>query len=427
MNLKWGVTLVATVIILGSLYLWQQSKYEAMADVVTTNYASRIYNIGESMEQLNQNVEASLLLATNELAAEDLTSIWRMTDKIRYEMGTLPFEEDSSTYWLNYLARIGDSAKLAEQGDIDFEEWKKAMRGSQQNLEVVIAEWERTNGSIQKKEDLLSRFYNNELSDDSVKQIKELDELVQTYSESDFPVTTSESDRAKKIELANLTGKEYGERDIVQKWKKEFPEFAELTVRVTQSKKDAPYPFYHIEFTGQDKKGFADYSKVGGHLLTTLVEQPYTEKSLDPKKLQEHAEQKMKELKFTDTAITASRENHNAWHYTFTRQMPNKAFVYSDSIQVKVAKDTGEILGMQPMEYVQEEALPDTQPIEISPDEILDPEAKVESTNLAYIENHKFEQTLCYEWLVSTPDGKQYKLFIDATTSQIVKKEKLKG
>lgn len=128
MNLKWGVAFTIAVVFLGSLYLLQQSRYEAMASTVSTNYASKVYNIGESMEQLSEHVDGALLPAKAELAKEDLDGIWRMTDKIRYEMSTLPFEEDSSVFWLNYLARVGDAAKLTADGELDFSTWKEAMR-----------------------------------------------------------------------------------------------------------------------------------------------------------------------------------------------------------------------------------------------------------------------------------------------------------
>lgn len=427
MNLKWGVAFTIAVVFLGSLYLWQQSRYEAMASTVSTNYASKVYNIGESMEQLSEHVDGALLPAKAELAKEDLDGIWRMTDKIRYEMSTLPFEEDASVFWLNYLARVGDAAKLTADGELDFSTWKEAMRKSQENLQVVTSEWMRSNGSVQKKEELLSRFYYQQASEESLEDMRKLNELVQSYTETDFPASSSEADAAKKKAMVHLKGKALSKNEVVQKWKRDFPELKNATIRITESKENAPYPFYHIEFSGNKKKGFADYSKVGGHLLTTLIEQPYTEKPMDPMELQQLAKDKMSKLGYDDTVITASRENHSAWHFTFTKQMPNQAVVYSDSIQLKLAKDTGEILGLQPIEYIQQETLPETVPVEIDPKTVLDESVAVENSRLAYIEDAKMKQVLCYEWVVQSATGTQYRLFVDAVSSKIIKKEKLNG
>ena len=65
------VTLVATVLVLGGLLFWQQSKMSAMETNVSTNYASRLYNIGENMDQLMENIDGATLLADAELASED--------------------------------------------------------------------------------------------------------------------------------------------------------------------------------------------------------------------------------------------------------------------------------------------------------------------------------------------------------------------
>lgn len=427
MNLKWGVALTVVLVLLGSVYIWQQSRYEAMASTVSTNYASKVYNIGESMEQLGEHVDGALLPAKVELAKEDLDGIWRMTDKIRYEMGTLPFEEDASVYWLNYLARVGDAAKLTADGELDFTTWKDAMRKSRENLDVVTSEWMRSNGSVEKKEELLSRFYHQQATDESLEEMRKLNDLVKSYTETDFPASASEADAAKKKAMAHLTGKALSENDIVKKWKTDFPELKNATIRITESKENAPYPFYHIEFSGNNKKGFADYSKVGGHLLTTLIEQPYTETSKDPAELLQLAKEKMSHLGYEDTVMTSSRENHSAWHFTFSKQVPNQAVVYSDSIQLKLAKDTGEILGLQPIEYIQKETLPDTVPVELDPKSILDDSVKIEKSRLAYIEDSRMNQVLCYEWVVQTESGTQYRIFVDAEKGKIIKKEKVNG
>lgn len=70
--------------------------------------------------------------------------------------------------------------------------------------------------------------------------------------------------------------------------------------------------------------------------------------------------------------LTESRENHEAWHYVFTRvHGDDQALVYPDSIQVKVAKDNGEVLGVNAMEYIQEEVIPQQGEIPIDWDTFL--------------------------------------------------------
>ena len=47
-----------------------------------------------------------------------------------------------------------------------------------------------------------------------------------------------------------------------------FPEFKDAKIHITESSKDAPYPFYHIEFHKGIRIGYADLTKKGGHILS---------------------------------------------------------------------------------------------------------------------------------------------------------------
>ncbi len=59
---------------------------------------------------------------------------------------------------------------------------------------------------------------------------------------------------------------------------------------------------------------------------------------------------------YGDTVYEESRENNTAWHFVYVRVEPEYgAKVFSDVIHLKVAKDTGEILGLDASEYIQKE------------------------------------------------------------------------
>ena len=61
---------------------------------------------------------------------------------------------------------------------------------------------------------------------------------------------------------------------------------------------------------------------------------------------------------YVDIELSETRENQNAWHLSFVRIDPKtKAKVYADGIQMKVAKDNGDLLGLNAMEYIQKEKL----------------------------------------------------------------------
>ena len=58
---------------------------------------------------------------------------------------------------------------------------------------------------------------------------------------------------------------------------------------------------------------------------------------------------------------------------------------------------------------------------------LLDDSVEVESSRLAFIEDSRMNQVLCYEWIVRTDRGTQYRIFVDAEKGKILKKEKVNG
>lgn len=129
-----------------------------------------------------------------------------------------------------------------------------------------------------------------------------------------------------------------------------------------------------------------------------------------------------------DVAYVESRENHQAWHVTFARVNPkDQALIYADGVQLKIAKDTGELLGANAMEYIQEENIkPQTaQPIDWKT--FFQNDVHVQEVKNIYTDNGQFEQRLCYEVIAMRDDTTQetFRIVIDAEHHNVLKVEYL--
>ena len=72
--------------------------------------------------------------------------------------------------------------------------------------------------------------------------------------------------------------------------------------------------------------------------------------------IQERAESFLSNSGYGDTVFEEARENNTAWHFVYVRVEPEyDAKVFSDVIHLKVAKDTGGIIGIDAMEYIRKE------------------------------------------------------------------------
>ncbi len=232
----------------------------------------------------------------------------------------------------------------------------------------------------------------------------------------------------KKIELKALQDSVITEKEALEKVKYLFPLIKDATFTVTKSSDTAPYPFYHIQFHQGIRLGYVDLTEKGGHLLSYLVERPVGEAKLSQEQITKKAEEHLQRLGMKDVAFVESRENHLAWHVTFARVNPSdKALIYADGVQLKIAKDTGELLGANAMEYIQEETIKPQTAKPIDWKTFFDEDVQVEEVKNIYTDNGQFEQRLCYE-VIAVRNGKTQETFrvvIDAENHNVLKVEYL--
>ena len=249
---------------------------------------------------------------------------------------------------------------------------------------------------------------------------------LKSYQEADFPITASESDYEKKRDLVHINDEEVTKDEALQKMHDLFPATNGATLNIALNKEDAAYPFYHIQFVRGSRLGYADITKKGGHVLSFLLERPVNEAVITQQQAREMATKFLKDAGYTDVVYVEARENHEAWHFVFSRQVDD-AVVYPDSIQLKLAKDTGEILGLNAMEYIQKETLPAMAPKEIVFEDYFADAANVEETKLVYTDNDSYDLVLCYEVIVRMNNDQHdtFRVLINAETHDVVEVEPL--
>ena len=100
---------------------------------------------------------------------------------------------------------------------------------------------------------------------------------------------------------------------------------------------------------------------------------------------------------------------------------------FPDSIQIKVAKDNAEVLGLNAMEYIQEEVIDKQAEIPIRWETFFAENATVEEVKKIYTANHTLDLRKCYEALVRLDKrlNDTFRIVIDTETHEVLKVEKL--
>ncbi|MER1956294.1 MAG: PepSY1/2 domain-containing protein [Solibacillus sp.] len=380
----------------------------------------------EKLSLLHTTVEQSLLFKDEKTLSNELDSIWRMSSELRKSVANLPLQQDVQNDWMRYLGKVGDNAKQAANSG-DYTEWQNKMGTVATNLQAFAEEWNVATVAFYNNDTDLKKWTNNQKLELGDSPFVNVSKQLKSYNETDFPLTASESDYEKKRDLQHLKEQKITKSEAIQTFKMYFPHIDDAIVTVSKSKDDAPYPFYHIQYVRGARIGYADITENGGHLLSFLMERPVTKNPRSHEEITTAAQNFMKQVGYEDVTLSESRENHEAWHFVFTRTLDDGALVYPDSIQVKVAKDNGEIMGVNAMEYIQEETIPTQAELPIQWETFFADHVTVEEMKKIYTANAALELRKCYEVIARVNNAKQdtFRIVIDSEKQEVLKIEKL--
>lgn len=421
------VILTAAVIGLGAYSINMHGKNASLQRTVLAQYTDNLTDASEKLSHLQRAVSQSLLFRDDNAVHNELDSVWRLSSDVRSSMSNIPIGQEVSNDWLSYLGRLGDEAKkTAKTGD--FKAWREKMPQVSTNLQALSDEWSAATVDFYKNNGKMDVWLRQVDTKNPNTTFDNVQKTLKDYSEKDFPLTLSESDWQKKMDLKALQDSDITEKEALEKVKQLFPIIKDATFTVTKSSDTAPYPFYHIQFHQDIRLGYVDLTEKGGHLISYLVERPVDEARLSQDEIMKKAEEYVKRLGMNDVAFVESRENHQAWHVTFARIHPgDNALIYADGVQLKLAKDTGELLGANAMEYIQAETIKPQTAKPIDWKTFFDDDVKVQEVKNIYTDNGSFEQRLCYEVIAVRDKNAQetFRIVIDAENHNVLKVEYL--
>lgn len=420
--------LVYTLAALTIFAVGKSVESDQLSIALSGQYANQMTDASEKLEELDTAVKKTLLFNKSDGSEKAREDIWRLSSDIKKSVASLPLDQSFSTSWLNYLGRLGNYAKEADQASDD-EAYHTVMAQASNNLRDLADQWEMATVGLVNGRLSMDDWKNRLDSSDKGHDWAGMGTAVKQYTESDFPLTASESDSMKKKELRDIADAKVTSEEAVERFKKLFPTVSNDVIGVEKSKPGSPYPFYHIRFAENQAIGYIDITEKGGHVLSFLSERPFGKESLPFEDIQQKVEKFLKDAGYADLVYEESRENSTAWHLVYVRVEPEyKAKVFSDTIHLKVAKDNGGIVGLDASEYIRKEKTK-AQPITKKDwKTFFHSGVTIAKEELAYVENDRLEQRLAHYLTVTIDENGQigtYAVIIDTETSEVIKTEKL--
>ncbi|GEN84722.1 hypothetical protein SLU01_30340 [Sporosarcina luteola] len=429
MTMKKMVFVLAYALIVVSVFAFTKTTENSKLSLALSNqYAKKMADASEKLDELDSALKQTLLFNNSDGSQKAREDIWRLSSDIKSSVASLPLDASFSTSWMNYLGRIGNYAKEADRS-VEPDEYYKVMSQASKNLGVMQDEWTLATAGLVDGKYSMDEWTNRLNATNPDVDWSNMGESIKQYTETDFPLTASESDAMKKKELKNIDEAKVTQEVAVERFKTVFPTVSNEVIGVEKSMPGSPYPFFHIRFADGESIGYIDITEKGGHVLSYLSERPFGKDSLSFDEIKKRAEDFLVAANYKDLVYEESRENSTAWHFVFVRKEPfYGAKVFSDVIHVKVAKDNGDVIGLNAAEYIRKEKLHRQSVKKMDWNEFFHKDVKIVNDELAYVENERLEQRLSH-YLTVTRDEHgtigTYNVIVDAETAEVIKTEKL--
>jgi len=416
-------------------YLEHQEK-NAVLIQAENSYQQSFHELSYRMDLLHDEIGTVLAMNSDQRLSPKFVDIWRITSEAQANvshlpLGLLPFNKTEE-----FLSNIGDFTYRTAVRNLDDEPLSKDESKVLEELYAQASDIKDELRNIQhlalennlRWMDVQLALVNNEQGDNTIIDgFRTVEKNVEGYTEAN-----SQSGligvSAKENQYKHLTGNKLNEKDAMSISRKMLQLESDENLEITTSGEGADIPIYSVSYENGERRAYMDITQKGGHPLTILIERPIEEKKISLNEGSEKALAYLEGFDFEDMQLYQSAEYNDVGMYSFLYNQDGIR-VYSDAIEVKVALDNGDTLGLTAQHYFNnhhERELAEPEITEEEAVEFVNPNVEIHETNLAVIDNDLGEEVLTYEFLGTLGDD-TYRIFINAMNGNEEEVEKLGG
>ena len=416
------VGLLIVVAILGFILYKKQREYRQASE---NSYNAAFFELVDYVQNVETYLAKSLISSTPEHGAETLTNLWREANLAQAYLSRLPIESQELENTEKFLNQVSDYSYSLSRKNIYNESLSDDDLKNLKELHNYSVELENTlnqlsddiNSGRIKWDELTNKgttAFAQQVSTSSMDGFSNLEENFHQYSGLIYDGAFSE--HLTNGEKKGLTGDDIDEDTAKQKAIDFIGKDNVQNVENLGFSENVTIPEYNFSVkTNSEDSISISISKKGGHIVYMNSNREVNAESIS----QEEANVKGKEF-LNNHGIMNMKETYYlkqdgivTINYAYVQ---NDVVVYADLIKVKVALDNGEVLGIETTGYLNNHTQRDTSKIKISKEsakKTLNKDLQISSEGLAIIPTEFQTEILCYEFKGKV-DDKEFLVYINA-------------
>ena len=419
---------VLIVIIIG-LAIIMYNNNKKYIQTSENSYNSAFYQLTDYVQNVETYLAKSLISTTPEHGAETLTNLWREANLAQTYLSMLPVESQELEKTEKFLNQVSDYSYALSRKNIYNENLSDEDLKNLKDLHDLSQELQNTLNQL--SEDLNSgRFEWGELQNKGgnafAQQVSNMDNNSFSQLEDNFHEYSgliydgAFSEHITNREKKGLTGDDIDEATAKQKAEEFLNSGNEgLTIKNITNlgfSENASIPVYDFsaEVEGRDNINIG-ISKKGGHIVYMNSNRDVNSEVISQDDANKKGKEYLSSKGFPNMKETyyLKQEGIVTINYAYEQ---DGVVMYPDLIKVKIALDTGEVLGIETSGYLNNHTERDISKVKINKEDAkktLNKDLEIQSEGLAVIPTEWESEILCYEFKGKVED-REFLVYINA-------------
>jgi spore germination protein len=404
------------IVVISAIAIWGIYQYKHAANLrqeLDNQYNRAFYDMIGYVNNVEVLLVKSLIASTPNKTAATLQEAWRQANMAQTDLGQLPVSQQVLANTSKFLTQVGDLAYSLNNQNmggkaLSDEQYKTieqlygfstSLGNNLNELHSQLSQGRIKWGDLARKG---TRLFSKASSNLSIGQFENIDKTFQEYPSLiyDGPF----SDHMATAEPKGLTGEEMDVEKAKEKVIKLFGE--DRVSSVENISKDDTGPIktysYRVSFNNVDENqnAYVDVTQKGGHIFWMLYNRPVGEKKIEIDKAKELGKRFLENMGFKDMVDTyyISEDGTAVINYAYKQ---DEVIVYPDLIKIKIALDTGEVIGLESKGYLSSHTVRDIPAPKVSLEEArgaISHRVEILSSGLAIIPTDYKTEIFTYEF-----------------------------
>jgi spore germination protein len=404
------------IVVIGAVAMWGIYQYKQAANLrqeLDNQYNRAFYDMIGYVNNVEVMLIKSLIASTPNRTAATLQEAWRQANMAQANLGQLPVSQPVLANTSKFLTQVGDMAYAINNQSlagkpINDEQYQTleqlygfatSLGNNLNELQGQLSQGRIRWGDLTRKG---TRIFSRASANLSMEQFENIDKVFQEYPTLiyDGPF----SDHMTTTEPRGLTGDvisvEQGKEKVIKLFGEDrVSSVEEISTDDTSLIKTFSYKVLFKDLP-EEQNAFIDITQQGGHVLWMLYNRPVDEKTIEVDEAKELGRQFLESIGFEDMVDTyyISEDGTAVINYAYKQ---GDVVVYPDLVKVKIALDTGEILGLEAKGYLSSHIVRDIPEPKISMEEArqaISPRVEILSSGLAIIPTNYKTEIFTYEF-----------------------------